>query len=339
MSTSVLFREHEPAYRAQYGELKERTRRAGPLLPGTPGSLYLRKGTGHAYWYRVYYPVPGKQAETLVGCENDAQAENTMRTRMADAESTARQIGTLRKLGFQVADKFAARLLVELHNLGAFDAGLVLAGALGTMAWLNELGLDARSRRKNTDSTTQGIELAAPLSFLTTPQAAMLPFIASPDLAASATVTLPGMSALLVAFYVPGEATAITVQPPGLAWQSQTVAHGDYLLDTLQAGALLAGGHCIPVRLPQPARLVWHALYAGSQFVGQPDKTSRYQTLALTLAAALVEQDPWALLTAWDAAPATIGCQLRRQRETLLAESAGHPELQELLADCLRPGS
>jgi hypothetical protein len=32
-----------------------------------PGSLYKREGTGHAYWYRVYYPMPGKQAEEWVG--------------------------------------------------------------------------------------------------------------------------------------------------------------------------------------------------------------------------------------------------------------------------------
>ena len=41
---------------------------------------------------------------------------------------------TLRKLGFQAADKSAARVLVELHNRGAFDAGLPLVGTLAFMA-------------------------------------------------------------------------------------------------------------------------------------------------------------------------------------------------------------
>jgi len=28
-----------------------------------PGTLVKRQGTGYAYWYRVYYPVSGRQAE------------------------------------------------------------------------------------------------------------------------------------------------------------------------------------------------------------------------------------------------------------------------------------
>lgn len=53
-----LFISQELAFRTQYAELKERSQQAGALLPGTPGALYLRKGTGHAYWYRVYYSIP-----------------------------------------------------------------------------------------------------------------------------------------------------------------------------------------------------------------------------------------------------------------------------------------
>ena len=44
------YREHELAFRTQYAELKERTLAAGALLPGTPGSLALRSGTGYGYW-------------------------------------------------------------------------------------------------------------------------------------------------------------------------------------------------------------------------------------------------------------------------------------------------
>lgn len=62
-----LYRLHELAYRTQYAELKERTRHSGPLLPGTPGTLYQRNGTGLPYWYRVFYAAPGHQVEELVG--------------------------------------------------------------------------------------------------------------------------------------------------------------------------------------------------------------------------------------------------------------------------------
>lgn len=44
------------------------------VLAGTPGTLVKRTGTGHAYWYRVYYPVPGIQAEHWVCKEGDGDA-------------------------------------------------------------------------------------------------------------------------------------------------------------------------------------------------------------------------------------------------------------------------
>jgi hypothetical protein len=48
-----LYRPQELSFRTQYAEVKERIRAAGRLLPGTPGRLVLRTGTGYGYWYRV----------------------------------------------------------------------------------------------------------------------------------------------------------------------------------------------------------------------------------------------------------------------------------------------
>lgn len=50
MQGPTLFREHELAFRTQYAELKERTLGVGLLLPGTPGTLHLRKASGYADW-------------------------------------------------------------------------------------------------------------------------------------------------------------------------------------------------------------------------------------------------------------------------------------------------
>ena len=81
-------------------------------------------------------------------------AITAMRERMDFAEWSSKQVSALRKLGFQVADKSVGRVLVELHNLGAFEAGLTLVGTLAYMAWLNEFGVMAVSAR------TQDIDLA-----------------------------------------------------------------------------------------------------------------------------------------------------------------------------------
>ena len=118
--SATLFRPQELAFRTQYAELKERCLQAGPLLPGTPGTLYLRKGTGFAYWYRVYYAVPGKQAETLVCAEGDESTRQAMLERIDFASWTATQVSSLRKLGFQVGE-LASR--AQALEVAAFDGG------------------------------------------------------------------------------------------------------------------------------------------------------------------------------------------------------------------------
>jgi hypothetical protein len=325
MKIPALYRQNQPAFRQQYATLKEQSLTADTLLPGTPGTLQLRRGTGYAYWYRVYYPVPGKQAETLVGREGDSAAENAMRTQMGFAESTARQVGMLRKLGFQVADKISARALVELHNLGAFEAGLLLAGRLACIAWLNELG--ARVRLPAGSAATAHLDLLAPANFFSLAVAAKLPLVAgcesSTPSACHAAIALPGLSPIPAGLLVGDHADT---SDSALAWLATTISDHDYLSAAPVAGALLAGGHCIPVRLPQAARLVWHQL-------GTSQDSER--RLALSLAAALLAQDPWAMLTAWEAAPSAITEPIRPQRDKLLASAAAHPDLQDLLADCL----
>lgn len=340
MQAPVLFREHELAFRSQYAELKERVLGAGPLLPGTPGTLQLRKGTGYAYCYRVYYPVPGRQAETLVGREDDLAARESMQGQMDFAEWSAKQVIALRKLGFQVADKHTARVLVELHNLGAFEAGLILVGTLGYMAWLNELGAIAvTARTQDIDlARRQRLKLAAPISFLGTLKATGMPFAAVPGMPSdkpSTSVKLPGVQALRVDLLAPGEPIGAIIQIPELEWAAQGVPHYDYLLEAPEPGALLAGGHCIPLRLPQAGRFVWHKLYASTQRSGFPEKAAKDRQQALTLAAVLGESDPFALRTGWDAAPKAMTSAIRPLREMLLQGLAAHPVTQEMLADAL----
>src|SRR5574343_752330 len=340
MRQPALFREHDLAFRTQYAELKERTLAAGPLLPGTPGSLQLRKGTGYAYWYRVYYPAPGKQTETLLGREDDLHALSTMRDLMAFSEWSVDQVIALRKLGFQVADKATARVLVELHNLGAFEAGLVLVGTLGYMAWLNELGIVAVSARtQDIDlARRQRLKLATPISFLASLQATGLPFIPVPGLpstAPSTSVKLPGVQALRVDVLAPGTPRGATVPVPELDWAAQAVPFYDYLLDNPEPGSLLAGGQCIPVRVPPAGRLVWHQLYASTQRSGFPEKAAKDRQQALTLAAALVEHDPYSLTSAWQAAPAALCELIRPLQAALLARLDAHPELRDILGTCL----
>lgn len=338
-----LYRHHELAFRTQYAELKERTLAAGSLLPGSPGSLALRAGTGYPYWYRVFYRVPGKTAEQLVCKDGDTEALEAMRDRMAFSGWAAQQVSSLRKLGFQVADKVAARVLIELHNREAFSAGLVLVGSLGFMAWLNELGAIAVSARtQDIDlARRQQLKLAAPISFLETMHATGLPFVAVPGLLSSApstSVKLPGVQGLRVDVLAPGSVLGMAIKLPELAWVAQAIPHYGYLLAEVEPGAMLAGGHCIPVQLPQAGRFVWHKLYASTQRQGFAEKAKKDQIQALTLGAILAENAPHELLDAFTDAPEAMISPVRPSLPTLVRLAAGHPELVDLLQECLAGG-
>jgi hypothetical protein len=43
----------------------------------------LRTGTGHAYWYRVFYPAPGEQSETLICKDGDDDILEDTKAQMA----------------------------------------------------------------------------------------------------------------------------------------------------------------------------------------------------------------------------------------------------------------
>ncbi|MCB1773412.1 MAG: hypothetical protein KDI88_07330 [Gammaproteobacteria bacterium] len=340
MSTPQLYRQHELAFRTQYAELKERVLAAGELLPGTPGTLARRTGTGHSYWYRVYYPAPGKQAESLVCKEGDDKTLASIRERMEFAEWVARQVVALRKLGFQVADKPVARVLVELHNRHAFDAGLTLVGTLGYMAWLNEYGvMSVTARTHDIDlARHERLKLAAPLPFLDTLKATNLPFATVPSLEADdapTSVKLPGAQALRVDVLAPGRPIGKTIPVPELDWAAQAVPYYDYLLEAPEPAAMLAGGHCVPVRLPQPARMVWHKLYSSTQRSGFPEKAAKDRGQALTLAAALADQEPGMLEAAFNDAPAAMTAKVKRLSKSLIGGASTHPLLSEALTSCL----
>jgi len=340
-SPAPLYRLHELAYRTQYAELKERARAAGPILPGSPGALYERNGTGHAYWYRVYYAAPGRQAEDLIGAAGDGNALNTMRDRIEFAAWCARQVSDLRKLEFQVADKSTARVLVELHNNNAFEAGLVLVGTLGYMAWLNELGAKAvAARTQDIDlARRQRLKLAAPLSFMQALQQTQLPFVAIPGMPSHAhpsSAKLPGREGLRVDLLAPATTLGATVPIPELDWHAQGLPHYDYLLKEPAHGAVLAGGHCIAVRFPRVERCVWHKVYSSAMRQGSPEKAAKDLLQAVTLASIIVEQHDEPLADSLRELPAAMRAIVRKRLPALRRALTLNPQTLDQFELALR---
>jgi hypothetical protein len=109
----------------------------------------------------------------------------------------------------------------------------------------------------------------------------------------------------------------------------------DYLLDETEPGAMLAGNQCIPIRLPQAARFVWHKFYSSTQRCGFPEKAAKDQQQALVLGAALAETDPVALRHACNEAPAAMLGPVKPFLDTLVRRAGDHPELGDILRECL----
>lgn len=339
-TNASLFRAHELAIRTQYAELKERTRATVPLLRGTPGTLVQRTGSGRGYWYRVYQSAAGTQVEELVCKDGDEQALIDARAELAFAQWARDQVRDLRKLEFQVADKSVASVLVELHNKGLLDAGFVLVGTLAYMAWLNELGARVvAARTQDIDlAARQRLKLAAPQPFLDALEGTRLGFTPVPGMPTqkpSTSVKLKGRDGLRVDVLTHGDILGAAVALPPLMWHAQTVPHFDYLLHQPRQAAVLAGGHCIPVLLPQAARLVWHKLYASASRRSFPEKAIKDLTQAVTLAAVLTEQEDESLADSFGELPAAMLVVIRKRLPAARRALSGYARTREAFKQLL----
>jgi hypothetical protein len=335
-----LYRLHPDAPRTRYADLKQRVTATGELLRGTPGGVFKRTGTGHEYWYRVYYPVPGKQAEEFIAPADNKTARRAMLTRIAAAQRVVEQVRRLKQTGYQVADKAVASVLIELHNSGLFKAGLIVVGTLAYMGWLNEHGARAsNAQAQDVDlARPTRLRLAGPVSLLSSFERIHVP--ALPVRGArgrhSITLGLPGKEVLRVDVLAPGRDTGRMVQVPELQWHAQMVPHFDYLLEDCQEAAVLAGGQCIPVRLPRAERIVWHKLYSSTDSTRPADKKAKDLAQAVTLAAVIGEQKGEALRRSFAAAPAALRAAALAQRQRIQVLLSAHPRTRSLFATLRR---
>jgi hypothetical protein len=272
--------------------------------------------------------------------EDDVAAYEAAKDGIEFSDWMLRQVRTLRTLQFQVSDKDAARVLVELHNSGLLGSGLVVVGTLAFMAWLNELGAHAvASRTQDIDlARRHRLQLAATQSFLQTVQATRLKFSPIPTLSPmmpSTSVKLPGAAGLRVDLLADGPEIGQVIPVPELNWHAQTIPHFSYLLRQPRPAALLAGGHCIPVLLPSPERFVWHKLYSSTARVAFKDKAPKDLLQAATLTAVLVEQDDGRLGDALVDAPAEVRAAARARLPVLRELLALHPQALEAMEDAL----
>lgn len=340
-SPRPLFTPFDGPVNTLYAELVERTRAEEELLPGTPGSLSLRpRGESGNYWYRRYYNLPSQLTEKLVGREDDEAAYQWMSQRIEAARWVEQQVVNLRKLGFQVANKDAARVLVEMRNRHLFSAGLVMVGTLAFMAWLNELGIRAvASSTLDLDlARRQPLKLAIAVPLLETLKATDIEIFMVPGLSPDTPATSakrPGKEGLRVGLLTNGPELGLSVAVPELKWHARTVPHFDYLLQDPQQAAMLAGGHCIPVQLPAPLRMAWHKVYSSTRRTADRAKADKDLWQAAVLLAVQVEGDSADLGSSLLEAPGDLKQAVRKRWPALRELLSAHPQALDELGGAL----
>jgi hypothetical protein len=340
MPRAALFRPHELAVRTLYAELKERLHGVEHLTPGTPGTIKKRVIGGTAQFYRVNYAEPGDRRTEWVAAENNDEATKAAFAAVEAAQWVETQVKSLRKLGFQVADKNVARVLVELFNRGLFDAGLTLVGRVAVMAWFNELGIIATTPvTRDVDIGRRGpLQLAAPLAFMRAMQETGLPFFPVPGMPShvpSTTMMTSGREGLRMDLLVPGKRVAHVVPVPELHWHAQAIPHLDYLLAETEDVFMLAGSHAVRVRVPTAARMVWHKFYASADVDRERAKAEEDIRQGLVLAVALADDDPAGLQAAFEVAPKPMVRAVAKIGDRLLSGAEGYPILTATLNACL----
>jgi hypothetical protein len=317
----LLYRQHELAVRTLYAEVKERANGTAELLPGTPGTLVKRAGTGHEYWYRSYYPAPSKRSEHFVGTVTNVGAYEVMQSRIA-------------KFGYRVADKVVASVLVELHNGGAFKAGMVVVGTLAYLSWLNEYGATAllpKTQEPLELARRQALKLAGKPSFLATLQATQLPFTEVPGASRKkpSTALMLSGGGLRVELFAPGPILGEIVSVPELDWHASAIPFYDYLLEGSRDAGILAGGHCVPAMLPDITRMVWYRLYASTRHGKDSASAEKDLAIAATLAAILVERDGVLLRESYREAPRALRNAAHSRLPRLEGLLAEHPQARD----------
>jgi hypothetical protein len=324
-----------------YAELVERTRSEAALLPGTPGSLSLRRrGEFGNYWYRRYYHPPSQPTEKWVCREEDRTDHARMSERIEAARWVEQRVSTLRKLGFQVATKDAACVLVEMHNKGLLAAGLVVMGTHAFMAWLNEFGTRAvaSSTQDLHQAKRKPLTLAMAVPLPETLTATELECFEIPGLRPGEPATSAkraGKDGLRVELLTSSPKLGRSAPGAGLKWHAKTVRHFDYLLHKPQQAAILAGSHCIPVQLPDAPRMAWHKLHSSTDHTRDRAKAERDLWQAAVLLAALVERDSADIGASLAVAPGEVQQAVHRRWPVLRELLAAHPQAQEELHKAL----
>jgi hypothetical protein len=137
---------------------------------------------------------------------------------------------------------------------------------------------------------------------------------------------------LRVDILAPGKQLGKIVQAKELAWAAQQVPFYDYLLEDPVQAAILAGGHCIPLAIPQAGRFACHKLFSAADPKRSREKAEKDLRQAAVLIAALTEADRQEMDSALETIPNGMRKAVRASAKKTLMMLAAHEDVADLIS-------
>jgi hypothetical protein len=287
-----------------------------PLPPGHISLEEKDRGGQYAKWRRQ--GANGKPLPPIYLGTVESEAYQYALAQKEDLERIERSAKNLRKLGLAAEDNASAIVLAALANAGYFKAGGVLVGSRAFRCLTNHLGYTVKPivATQDVDIAQSGtIRLGSELpsgGLLAILQETGLRFVEVPGLKYSDPSTswrVVGKEIkldLLVPIsrqHPPYESVSI----PELGAHATALQYLDYLLAETMEAVAIGKSQLVPVRVPTPARFLWHKLAVSQLRVATfAPKVSKDIAQAACLAVCLSNDGVDDLLTARDAMSASM---------------------------------
>ncbi|MCB1033853.1 MAG: hypothetical protein KDD47_08485 [Acidobacteria bacterium] len=306
-----------------------------------PGSFVSKEVRGSTYWYLQRLEGQRKR-QYFLGPDSPelqrwmAQKKSLAETMQPDAERRAELVSMLRAGGAARLPAAVGRVLRLLTEIGVFRLGGVLVGTQAFVAYGNMLGVRFQGSNLRTQDLdiAQDRGIAVALDPLAVP-AALEEALREADSRFFAVPALDPRSPS-TAFKVRGRdlrvdlltpARGVETRPvalPYLKAAAQPLPHLGYLIDRPEQ-AVLCEASGLLVKVPQPARFVWHKLWASTQRPAtDAAKSAKDRRQALELAEVLHADRPRDLEASWEALPGSLRSRIPTSLERLEEPTAQH---------------
>jgi hypothetical protein len=347
-----LFTRHTTLLQAEYSEIKRRAQEQSAVLMGTPGSVGVRHVTGGEFYYRQFYDALGKKRAEYIGPAGEVRAETraqSMRDAVELASTLVKEARALARDGYTRVDPRTSAVLAALANRDVFRGGAVLVGSHAHGVLLNELGARGPNFRTQDVDIARGSPLAVKLSpnesFESILAESFVPLLPVPGFGRdqpSTSFKTRGADPFRVDLVMPARGASVTTfAVPELRAHAAALPYLAYLLRAPLAAVVLGRESVVPVNVPRPEVLAWHKALVSQLRGDTRDKRTKDIEQASVLFAILAEDEPDALVSAFEDLPRSARTATRAGvgRAVTLLEKHDHRMAADTVRDIASSGA